>query len=164
MATETLSSVVRDAIENDWVVRKNLLDACRLGSGRALHRVSKGVKFLAGPRALNLKGTSKVYALMASHGVAYGGTQAVNFICDKADETIARVYDGASDVVIEASTRADDVKNEYAAQSMQVISRLLLPAAQLARTMSERMADGATQLADRVERPTVRKAAKRRSW
>ncbi|MET0659321.1 MAG: hypothetical protein ABW110_14320 [Steroidobacteraceae bacterium] len=162
MATESLRSVVQDAIENDWVVRRNLVEACRLGSGRALHRVSKGVKFLAGPRALDLKGTSKVYALLASHGVAHGGTKAVNFICDKADATLARVYNGAADVLVEASTRAEDVQNEYAAQSMQVLSRLLLPAAQLARTMSERMADGATQLADLVERPHFRKSAKRR--
>jgi len=128
MATENLSSVVLDVVENNRRVAQSLLGAYRTGSSKLIGQTLRG-RF--GDR----------------------GKQAAEFLVqglDKASNGIEAAVGGLSRQMSQAVSQIDGwidrVENPYASGYLHYLSALNLPGAKVVRALSGRLACGANRL------------------
>lgn len=147
MASESYGSVVLDVLKQNRKIGKSLVDTCRVGGIRLVEKNLSGKLGYRGDKVTNLliKGIAKA---------ADGTEVALNMVGDRASKAIEAVI-----------AKVDGVENEYATKYFNVLSRISLPGAKIARSLSSKLAEGTAKIEKRagtlVADKAPRKAVKR---
>jgi hypothetical protein len=116
MASETLDSVVLDVLKNNRRIGKSFVGAYRVGGTRLIRRSPSG--------KLGERG-QKVGDLMI---------QGIDKASDGANGALDKVYDLAANAI------AKTADNDYAAKYFDLVGKVALPSAKLARNLSGKLA------------------------
>jgi hypothetical protein len=142
MATESLSAVVIEVLENNLRAGKSFIEAYRVGGVRLAHAI--GARWERGQKVAEMWGTR------------------IAQVSTGADKVLEKVYGGATSAIETVSERVGTVDNPYAVRYFDYVGKAALPGMKLVRTLSNRMADGVETVYDRLAPPkskVVRKPA-----
>ena len=151
MTSESYGSVVLDVLKQNRKVGKSLVDTYRVGG------ISLVEKNLSGK--LGNRGEKVTKLLIKGIAKTSDGTEvALNIVSDQASKAIEAVI-----------AKVDGVENKYATKVFDVLGRISLPGAKIARSLSSKLAEGTAniqkragvQVADKAPRKAPRKAVKR---
>jgi hypothetical protein len=142
MATESLSAVVIEVLENNLRAGKSFIEAYRVGGVRLAHKL--GSRWERG------------------QNVAEIWSSRIAQVSTGADKVLEKVYDSATSAIETVSERVGTVGNPYAVRYFDYVGKAALPGMKLARALSNRVADGVETVYDRLAPPkstVVRKPA-----
>ena len=160
MTVQTLSSITLETIENYRSAASFAVDAYRAGSLRLIDAVNSGLDNNVYPRTSKIapqwtKAVSQVRGDLSD--IIVKGVGEVAARSDKAIElSSTTVADGVSKVAAYAAK----IDNAIVVNGLEAAVRFTLPGAQVARTVSAKVAEGADKLARAASgKGAVRKAA-----
>jgi hypothetical protein len=147
MASESLSAVVLDVLKQNRKVGKSVVDAYRTGGTRL---IEKNLSSRLGTRGKKVTGL-----LVKGIGKASDGAErALDTVCDQATKAVESV-----------AAKVNGVENQYAAKYFDLVGKITLPSAKIARNLSTKIAAGTAKVykspAKTVAHKSTRKAVKR---
>lgn len=135
MASETLSSVVLDALKQNRKVGKSFVDAYRVGG---IQLIEKNLSGRLGTRGKKVTGL-----LVKGIGKASDGAErALDTVCDQAAKAVQSV-----------AAKVGGVDNPYAVKYLDFVGKITLPGAKIARNLSTKLAAGTAKA---YKRPAVK--------
>jgi hypothetical protein len=142
MASESLSSVVLEILENNLKTGKSVIESYRKGGQKLASKIESGWVTVVD------KGASRLDKKIRTRLVD-GGQKVTNFVSDRvagvsdtAGSALDKVYDRAAKAVETVSSRVEGVNNEYASKYFDYVGKVTLPGAKLALNLSNRLANG----------------------
>jgi phage-related protein len=165
MASETLSSVVLEILENNLKTSKSFIESYRKGGMKIASRIESGWEQVVD------KGASRLDKKIRTRLVD-GGQKVTNFlsnrvagVSDTAESAMDKVYDGATKAIEKVSSKVGGVDNKYASKYFDYVGKATLPGAKLALNLSNRLADGVDSLYGKIaaKPATVRKSPAKRA-
>jgi hypothetical protein len=160
MTVQTLSSVTLETIENYRNAAMYAVDAYRAGSLRLIDAVNSGIDTVysrTGKVAPQLTKTAAQLRGDLSDVIVKG----VDEVVSRSDKMIEASSDAAVTGVTKVAKFASGIDNAIVVNGLEAAVRLSMPGAQVARTVSAKVAEGADALARAAggKKGAVRKAA-----
>jgi len=162
MATESLSAVVIEVLENNLRAGKSFIEAYRVGGERLAHEIESRWERVIDARTRRLNAKVRDKLIEGGQKIAEMCSARIAQVSTGADKVLERVYGGATSAVETVSERVGTVDNQYVGRYFDYVGKAALPGLKLARTLSNRMADGVETVYDRLAPPkskVVRKPA-----
>jgi hypothetical protein len=160
MATESVTSVFLNVLENNRNAGKSLIKAYRAGGTRFIRGVDSRWDRVVdiGGSKLNKKLRSKIHD--GSRTVVGFCASRLDTISSNADKALNSVYDRAESVVNGVSSKVDSLDMPYASKYLSFVGTRALPSVKLARTISDKLSDGVESICGRLalRAKAVRKA------
>jgi len=168
MTTQTLNAVAIDVIGSYGIATKNLLQAYRVGTERAVLKLNDGYSNVVKSSSLPMIDDTIRSSLVAAH------QQFLGFIVDgvarateQADVAIDRTIESTTTGLQKLGGFGDKVKSVVGAPAVDTITKLNMPAAQVSLSIAGAVVEGSKRLVERVggavatEEAAPAKAAKR---
>ena len=169
MTTQTLNAVAIDVIGQYGLATKNLLQAYRVGTERAVLKLNDGYSNVVKSSSVPMVDDSIRSSLVAAH------QQFLAFIVDgvarateQADVAIDRTIESTTTGLQKLGGFGDKVKSVVGAPAIDTITKLNMPAAQVSLSIAGAVVEGSKRLVERVggavvvtEEAAPAKAAKR---
>ena len=158
MTQVSLSAVTLKTVANYRIAAEQAVDAYRLGGHRLIKAAQQGVD-LAAQRGAEpyVPGLAAALRRAGDNMGDYAG-KGVDAVSDGTERAIVMSANGVSSQVKRVAKLAHGVDNRVVARSLQAAARISLPGAQVALTLSERVAAGADKLAQVAAGPRKAKA------
>lgn len=160
MSTQTLSRITMETMANYRAAATQVVAASGAGSRRLVKVVDGAVQAQVVPAAARLAPVAGERLDTVRDSVSRLVEQGIEQMVGAAEATIARSSDFATGQVARWSDRAADVRNPIVAEGLHTAARLSLPAAKVALLVSGKVAEGASQLADKAGAHPVKKAVR----
>ena len=149
--TQTISALAIDAVNNYQRVGKNLVDAYRTGSERAIARLDE--RYTATLNKGNtplLSDNVKQSLIDAQRQVSTLWTAGIVNASNRANAAIDKAVERVAESIKRGAEVATRVEAAIGNGTVDVARRLNMPAAQITRDIAARLADSSEQLAARV--------------
>jgi hypothetical protein len=150
MASESVSSVVLDILENNRKTGKSVVESYRKGGIRLTHRIESGWVKVIDKGASKLDKKLRAKLVEGGHKVTDFWSKRVVAVSDTAEKALDMAYDGAAKAFETVKSKVEGVDNKYANQYLAYIGKAALPSAKIALDLSARLADGADMLYGRI--------------
>ena len=161
MTPVSLSAVTLKTVANYRIAAEQAVDAYRAGGRRLIAAAQQGVD-LAAQRGAEPYVPGLAAALRrAGDNMGSYAVKGVDAVSDGTERAIVMSANGVSSQVERVAKLAHEVDNRVVARSLQAAARISLPGAQVALTLSERVAAGADKLAQVAAGPRQAKAVAR---
>jgi len=162
MTNATLTTVLKGSVENSRKIGHGLVRAYGAGGRRVLHTVDRGfTRMLAAPPVAlkeplraRVKATGRQVVEVANGGVkmtAATATKAIDAVCDGSGALLGGIH-----------SRVQRIENPYAVRAVGWLADAGLPAAELGREVTDRLAHNAARLAVTVAGKPARVATQPR--
>jgi len=146
MTTETLTSVLGDVIRNNAKTGKLLIRAYRAGSHRAVTRFGKGLGYVIDRTGEELSAAQRNKVSGVGHRFVKFADQSVGRAAEGAELALERLYKGATAMVETLDTNLAKVEGPLASRYVEFATNVTLPAAKLARVVSDRIVEGTARV------------------
>ena len=160
MTTQTLNAVAIDVIGHYGIVTKNLLQAYRVGTERAVLKLNDGYSNIVKSSSIPMVDDSIRSSLVSAH------QQFLGFIVDgvarateQADVAVDRVTESTTAGLKKLGGFGDKVKSVVGAPTVDTMTKINMPAAQVSLSIAGAMVEGSKRLVERVGGAVVTDAA-----
>lgn len=161
MSTQTLTDLTLQTLHNYQTAATETVAATRAGGQRLVGLVNGTLETQVYPRTAKLapRATERMNALRNDvHGIVVKG---VDQAAIRTAQAIERSGEAAAAGLTKVAGYAAELGNPYVVGGLDAAARLSLPVAQLALTVSGKVAEGAATLANAAGAHPVKKAVKR---
>ena len=142
MTTETLTTVLGDVLRNNTKTGKLLIRAYRTGSHRAVARFGKGLGYVIGRAGEEMTAAQRNKVSGVGGRFVKFADQSLGRAADGAEQALERFYKGATAMVETLDTNLAKVEGPFATRYVEFATNVTLPAAKLARAVSDRIVEG----------------------
>lgn len=162
MSTPSLRAVTLETVANATRAAERTVGAYRAGGHRLVTVIRSRVASPAADRAEPY--APRLAAALRSTATQAGdlALQGIDSVSSRSEQVIEVASSTVTTQVKTLARLANDVDNRLVANGLDAAARAALPGAQAALALSERLADGAEQLATLAAGPKAKKAAKAR--
>jgi hypothetical protein len=164
MTTQTLAHVTQETLDNYHLAASQAVAAYRAGSERLVRVMSDAVELQVVPRAAKLAPKAAERMDVLRSNVSTIVVKGLDQVVGGAEFALGRSHEIATAQLNKAAEFTAGLENATVTSGLDTAARLSLPLAKLALTVSGKVAEGATALADAAgatPAAEVKKAARR---
>lgn len=151
MNTQTLNAVAIDVIGHYGIATKNLMQAYRVGTERAVLKLNDGYSNIVKSSSIPMIDESIRSSLLAAHQQFLGFVvDGVARATEQADVAIDRMTESTTAGLQRLGGFGDKVKSVVGAPTVDTMTKINMPAAQVSLSIAGALVEGSKRLVERV--------------